>query len=173
MNAPLIDFVDGTRPRASRPAIVLLAAGIAVILAGTVLTGRSWQAREAAVAESNRVAGERAPTPVRESAPLDPRVLGAARTLAGRLATPWSELLALLEANPVKDLTLSGFEPNSERNEMRITGQARSLERVVDYLRFLQKQPRVVRAVLVSHQVQADEPGTPVRFQVQVIWRAQ
>jgi hypothetical protein len=31
----------------------------------------------------------------------------------------------------------------------------------------------VVRAMLVSHQVQAAEPGTPVRFQVQVNWRAQ
>jgi hypothetical protein len=152
---------------------VLLAAGIAVILAGTVLTGRSWQLNAVAQAESSRATEAAVPMPNRDALPVDPRVLAAARTLAGQLATPWSDLLSLLESNPGRDVTLSGFEPNSERAEMRITGQARNLERIVDYLRFLQKQPRVVRAMLVSHQVQAAEPGTPVRFQVQVNWRAQ
>ena len=34
----------------------------------------------------------------------------------------------------------------------------------------LQHDPRLSSVVLVSHQVQAQAPGTPIRFQVQAQW---
>jgi hypothetical protein len=41
---------------------------------------------------------------------------------------------------------------------------------MLSYLGALQRDDRLNTVVLVSHQVQAQTPGTPVRFQVQAGW---
>jgi hypothetical protein len=66
-------------------------------------------------------------------------------------------------------VALLAVEPASNRNEVRFAGEAKTSEALFDYLDALRGET-LREVTLVSHQVQAQTPGTPIRFQGQALW---
>src|SRR5262249_49050418 len=66
-------------------------------------------------------------------------------------------------------VALQIVEPVVSRQSLRITADARHFDALVDYLEQLQARS-LTNVVLISHQIQAQQPGTPIRFQVQAKW---
>ncbi len=172
-HAILIDFAPGARRR-SRAGRVLLAAGVTLL--GLVLwqDGRLVAERGAALDALRRLDADqaRASAPVPAAKP-DPRQLALARTtgqVASTLNTPWAGLLTSLGSTARKDVALLGVEPSVAKRSVRLTAEARDDTEMLAWLAALQHDPRLASVVLVSHQVQAQAPGTPIRFQVQAQW---
>jgi hypothetical protein len=94
----------------------------------------------------------------------------ALRQVTQKLTTPWSDLLQSLESAPNRAVALLSVEPSASRRSVRLTAEARTLPDMVAYLGALQHDARLTSVVLVSHQVQSQMPGAPVRFQIQAGW---
>jgi hypothetical protein len=152
---------------------VLLAAGLAAALVAAMQFQSAEAARMARATELNTVNGHLAgprTEGVRAGPPVDPRASKAANQIARELQMPWAEMLAALEAIPAPEVALLGVEPSALRHVVRITAEAKNSAAMLDYLQALQGGRQFSDVWLTSHLVQAQTPGTPVRFIVQLKW---
>jgi Tfp pilus assembly protein PilN len=152
---------------------LLLAAGLAAALAAGMQFQSAQAARMALASELNSASGRMAngkPETVRAGPPVDPRVSKAANQIARELQMPWAEMLAALEAVPTPEVALLGVEPSALRHVVRITAEAKNSAAMLEYLQALQGGRQFSDVWLTSHLVQAQTPGTPVRFVVQLKW---
>jgi hypothetical protein len=101
--------------------------------------------------------------------PKDARAAKAAAAILRDLSVPWPDLMATFESAARSNVALLAVEPASNRNEVRFAGEAKSSEAMFDYLDALRGET-LREVTLVSHQVQAQTPGTPIRFQGQALW---
>lgn len=104
--------------------------------------------------------------------PAEMAQIKAARQTSLSLMTPWPELLAALESPPPQVALLS-VEPSAARRSVALTAEAAGTAQMLQYLRVLQANPHLSEVALVSHQLQEQAPGTPVRFQVRANWGEQ
>jgi Tfp pilus assembly protein PilN len=103
----------------------------------------------------------------------EPGELARVRTLrqvARSLTTPWADVLESLESAPNESVALLSVEPSVAKRSLRITAEARGPQEMLDYVGALQRDGRLSRVILASHELQAKAPGTPVRFQIQAAW---
>jgi len=166
-----LDFSPARRNRLG--GWLLLAAGIAAALLAAVQFQSAEAARMAIATELNstngRLAGTKGET-VRAGPPLDPRASKAANQIVHELQMPWAEMLAALESVASADVALLGVEPSAQRHVVRITAEAKNSAIMLDYLQALQRGSQFSDVWLTSHLVQAQTPGTPVRFIIQLKW---
>jgi len=148
----------------------VLGLGIVALLAGGMELAVAWQAREQAHAElaslDKRQIGRGAAA---RSGPVDGAALRVAAAIARDLQAPWPELMRSMEASRSSDIALVQVEPVVARDSIRITGDARHAEAMLDYLEQLTEQG-LSDVVLTSHQIRPQEPGSPIRFQAQARW---
>jgi hypothetical protein len=157
-------------PAARRVRLVVLGLGVVALLAGGAELGMSWLEREQARAEL-ALLDQRRPNraPGLRSATVDGAALRVAASIARDLRAPWPELMRLMEANQSNDIALLQIEPVVARDTIRITADARHAEAMLDYLTQL-TAGGLAEVALTSHQLRTQEPGTPIRFQVQARW---
>jgi hypothetical protein len=84
---------------------------------------------------------------------------------------PWSELFASAESAAMPDVALLSIESDTDKRRVKISGEAKHLEAVLEYLRFLAARPALADVYLQSHNVQKQDPQRPVRFTVNAQWR--
>lgn len=168
-----LDFAPAAR-RAPALGWVLLGAGsvAAIVAALQFQLAHAARSREAgALTELSEQLHERRAGGGRtqRTDPRDARRAQAAAAVARELQVPWATLLGSLEAVAGRDVALLVVEPSAARQTVRITAEARTSGAMFDYLDALRAQG-LAEVALVSHQVQAQAPGTPLRFQVQARW---
>jgi Tfp pilus assembly protein PilN len=167
-----LDFAPAAQ-RAPALGWVLLGAGsvAAIVAALQFQLAHAARSREAgALTELNEQLHERrAGGRTQRTDPRDARRAQAAAAVARELQVPWATLLGSLEAVAGRDVALLVVEPSAARQTVRITAEARTSGAMFDYLDALRAQA-LAEVALVSHQVQAQAPGAPIRFQVQARW---
>jgi Tfp pilus assembly protein PilN len=154
--------------------IALLAAGLAA--AATVGTQYSQLAEESAKAEASvekfTSAARKPAAVVRPSG--DPQKVAAEMKRAGEVAfqlkVPWNDLFASVEAANTPTVALLSIESDTGKRQVKISGEAKNIESVLDYLRVLGAQPRLANVYLQSHQLQQQDPQHPVRFALGAAW---
>lgn len=104
-----------------------------------------------------------------ESTPAEARAAKTAAAVIRDLTVPWPDLMATFEGAAGRSVALLAVEPTSQRNEVRFTGEAKSSSAMLDYLDAL-RGATLTEVTLVSHQVQAQTPGVPIRFQARALW---
>ena len=178
MRAPplRLEFAPGARPR-SRLGWTMLGVALVLLLAqlaalGAALSERRRDLQALAELDARQTALAR-PRP--SSAKPDPAYLAkvkSAQRVAANLTAPWVDLLDAIESAPQQSVALLAVEPSTAKQTFRLTAEARDAQAMLAYLAALQKDRRLVSAFLVSHQVQVQTPGKPIRFQVQAGWGA-
>lgn len=169
-----LDF--GTSRRNATPlARLLLLIGLVALVWFCAHGATAWsvhrrQTNALAALESRHAIDQAATTRAEPIEPGQLAQLRLVRSTAQSLQTPWSDLLAALESAPSESVALLSIEPSVQKRTVRLTAEARNLRAMLQYIAALQKDVRLSQAVLVSHQVQLQSPGTPVRFQVQASW---
>jgi hypothetical protein len=152
--------------------------GIAVAVLGALAVTGAWLqlrsvAAQRAGLELRREALERSGNRNAELAQI--RGLGSKDTVktVRELATPWSQLLAELEAasrDNTGTVAILAIEPDHAKHRVKVTAEARNLPVALAYVKRL-KQTHVLRyAMLDSHEVRADDREHPVRFQLSADW---
>jgi Tfp pilus assembly protein PilN len=93
-----------------------------------------------------------------------------AAKVAKELAAPWAPLFALLEGATGQPVALLSLEPDGNRHELILTGEARNFAALLDYYRYLQQQPMLTTVALQTHQVSRQDRDKPVRFRITAHW---
>jgi hypothetical protein len=167
-----LDFAGGRRG-ISLVGGLLLAAGVlaacAVLLEYRVMGEHraGLETRLAALARADARA-----TPVTSSA--DARVAVSAEQAALDLATPWTLLLSELEQASKEaqgQVAVLGVEPDHAKHNVRVTAESRTLALALSYVERLQSSHSLLYPMLDRHEVRADDPQHPVRFELTGAWR--
>ncbi|MDD5330551.1 MAG: hypothetical protein PHX38_11125 [Sulfuricella sp.] len=170
-----IDFGGKRRTRARIFGIFLLAATIAGVGAQTWAYFGLRAEAEASQADRRRL-DRLASAPSIKSTPEDQERLRAELQLSNRiidkLDMPWDALFATVEATANKQAILLGVEPDAERREVRLTGEAKDAAAMLGYLRELRRASALKNAYLTDHQVNIQDPQRPVRFAIDASWVA-
>lgn len=87
------------------------------------------------------------------------------------LTIPWTALLQGIEASDMQDIALLSFEPNIKKQQVGLTGEAKSLESVLLYIEKLEAQPMLDKVYLQKHNVNEADQSKPVRFTVLAQWQ--
>lgn len=159
--------LDLVARRRIRPVVWLMLLGGTVLCADAAL-------RMAELNETIASAGSPAPR-VRGSAAarLDPtlaREWRSAEQAVQRLALPWDELFGRVEAAAYERVALLAIEPDVNKRELSITGEAPDYLAVLTYVARLGEPGMLTDVHLVRHEVRQDEPRQPLRFTVAARW---
>lgn len=95
-----------------------------------------------------------------------------AAKVAQELAAPWAPLFGVLEGAAGQPVALLSLEPDGARHELVLTGEARNFAALLDYYRYLQKQPMLNTVALKTHQVNRQDRDKPVRFRITAHWES-
>jgi hypothetical protein len=169
-----LEFAPGARPPLRTGSVMLVLS--AVLLAATSIElALIWSDNTRQARALDALDTRRSDAAAWRRAPLDPAEAArtrAMRQVAHHLAVPWADLLETLESAPVESVALLSVEPSVSKRSVRLTAETRNAQNMLAYLSALQRDARLNSVVLVSHQVQLQSPGTPVRFQIQAGWGA-
>jgi hypothetical protein len=88
-----------------------------------------------------------------------------------QLTLPWEELFRTLESVAGKQVALLALEPDLEKQQVKISGEARDMAALLSYIARLEEQPVFGTVYLQSHQLQLRDPDRPVRFALLAVWR--
>lgn len=169
-----IDFASGARRVAWQaflfPGLAFMALAVGSLEIEKVLTSHAELAEQLASLETRRPSGAPAALRSTPSSKGELTQTRAIRQVAQKLVTPWSDLLQSLESTPSRAVALLAVEPSASKRTLRLTAEARTLPDMLAYLGALQRDARLSSVVLVSHQIQTQVPGSPVRFQIQAHW---
>lgn len=88
-----------------------------------------------------------------------------------QLSVPWGSLFQTVESIDSKDVTLLMLEPDTEKQLVKISGEAKDMTAMLDYITQLENRNVFGTVFLQSHHVQLQDPQKPVRFVLLAIWR--
>lgn len=86
------------------------------------------------------------------------------------LATPWNNLLVAIEQADMQDIALLSLEPNSKKQLVVLTGEAKNLPVVLQYIKQLQQTPMLAQVYLQKHSIDEADASKPVRFSLLAKW---
>ncbi|MCB1916473.1 MAG: hypothetical protein KDG52_12255 [Rhodocyclaceae bacterium] len=107
----------------------------------------------------------------RKSEKAEREKLEGAQAVADRLAIPWGDLLAEIEAADGNDVAITALLPDPDKRVVRIEAQARDLRSMLNYNARLAASPMLGEVALITHEVALDDPDQPVRFSLSAVWR--
>jgi hypothetical protein len=167
-----MDFVGSSR-RVRWPGLLLLL--LSAVCVGMVIYEYHLVTQRRAGLEYRIAALMRARKPeAPEDAALNAKVAVSAERAAQDLATPWTLLLAELE-QASKDsqgqVALLGVEPDHAKHSVRVTAEARTLGLALNYVQRLQSSRSLEYPMLDRHEIRADDPQRPVRFELTGQWK--
>lgn len=172
MNTLWLDYQQD-RP-AHRAGAVLLALALLLLILSFVryqnLTGEA-EAWEQKLEQAARAQGIRATSAGREVKSLSLEVKRANEVLR-QLTLPWEDLLQGVEAAADKRVALLAVEPDTEKQVVKISGEAKDFAALLNYIARLNQQPVFGPVYLQSHRVMLRDPDRPVRFALQAAWRS-
>lgn len=87
------------------------------------------------------------------------------------LSVPWDALFRAVESSGSNKVTLLGLEPDIDKREVKIKGEAKNYKAVMSYMTQLQGQDEIGSVYLQRHDVQQEEPDKPVRFSILAAWQ--
>ena len=174
MAAPILtlDFKRAAFLRRSIGAWLLLCgacAGIAAALAFAAADQALLQVKQ----QTAHLRQESAPRTVQEST-MDGTQLAAeiqhANDIIRQLNLPWDTLFLALESAANKQVALLSIQPDSSKQLIHISGEARSLEDMLAYIAQLRGQETLAQITLTSHEIKLQDPDKPVRFSLSAKW---
>jgi hypothetical protein len=90
-----------------------------------------------------------------------------AEAVVRQLTLPWASLIGAIEQAATRDVAILQLQPDAEQRVLRLTAEARNRDAMFEYLKRLGAARELTNVVLVSHQVQRDEPQQPIQFSLQ------
>ncbi|BCX67326.1 MULTISPECIES: pilus assembly protein [Pseudomonas] len=96
--------------------------------------------------------------------------LAEMRKVSQQLRRPWERLFATLEAMPRENIALLTLTPDARKGQVRISAEARDLEAMLDFHQRLEATDELSDVSLLSHEIVANVPEQPVRFNLSATW---
>ncbi len=87
------------------------------------------------------------------------------------LGVPWEILFKAVESSSGSHITLLALEPDFDKKQVKISGEANSYNSLMNYITQLQGQEVFDSAYLQNHEIMVEDPDKPVRFTLVANWR--
>ena len=152
--------IDFARRRRSAPWAGRLALALAAAVAADL--GHSYATLRHSMDQAEHRLAQlpaQARSPVRSASPEE---LAAARETLERLAMPWQELLAALEAAASEDVALLAIEPDPKSGTVRISGDGKDYPAALGYVESLGRLESLSGVELVRHEAKKHAVGFTV-----------
>lgn len=93
-----------------------------------------------------------------------------AREIISWLNLPWEPVFDSLELAASKEVALLSLQPNAASRAIRISGEAKNLQGLVEYVEALEREPVFRTVHLVNYRIKQDHPQRPVDFLIALSW---
>jgi len=93
------------------------------------------------------------------------------RETVADLSTPWNALLGALETIQAPDIALLNLQPNKKKQQLTLTGQAKNVQKMLDYVQAVSSLKMLSNAYLQNHVVEMNDPNKPVNFTIVANWK--
>lgn len=167
-----LDFAPRQR-KVSLASLTLLTAALLCFVLAALEVGFKLtdNARQSYLIANANAATSRLTAPIKSTRPsaAEAARVKFVRQTSHTLATPWADLLMVLESAP-SNVALLQLDPSASKRSLSLTAEAADAADMLNYLQALQADQRLSNVVLVSHQVQLQAPGAPWRFKVRANW---
>jgi Tfp pilus assembly protein PilN len=90
---------------------------------------------------------------------------------AARLTIPWDSLFKTVETAADKSVALLSLQPNFQKRELKIAGEAEDYGAVLKYIERLEQGGALTGVRLVSHEVVVRPNAMRMRFELSAGWR--
>ena len=172
MQHSYLDFVDTRRPTRAAGWLLLVVglSGSAAVFTWHQLYLQPFNAANAAKLQS--LEASQAALPKMNEAQMVAEWTRAI-TVADELNLPWEKLFATFEAKAVDQVALLSLDPDVGKRELTLTGEAKNLEAMLAYYRWLQQQPIFTGLALHTHQINRQDQQNPIRFRITAKWMTQ
>lgn len=105
------------------------------------------------------------------SVSIQPEQLKKLQETVNALAIPWNALFEAIEQSDQKDIALLSLEPNSQKQQIVITGEAKNLQVALAYIAQLEDQSALSQVFLQKHSIDEANVSKPVSFTVFAKWQ--
>lgn len=156
-------------------------AGIALLLAGLAAAGYGGMryydlSSEISLLEEKRLTLEHRMHGASQKRPFsqNPQQLAAeiklANEVVAQLTLPWDALFKDVEMAPSDRVALLAIQPDAQKHLIKITGEAKDFDAMLEYIKFLQARGSFAGVYLQSHHIQQQVAEKPVRFALIATW---
>ncbi|WP_229219916.1 hypothetical protein [Rugamonas fusca] len=165
--------------------LVLLAAGLLALAPAAI----NWSARQQAVSRLESQLAQARPRPIARPAraPAEQRALEqqvkAVAAAVRQLNLPVARLIKTVQPPRDVRVALLALDLNSQpaadagagtsttpAGALKIAAEAETMQDMINYLAFLNQQPLFQSVYLVKHEMNANAPDHPYRFQMEAQW---
>lgn len=91
----------------------------------------------------------------------------SAEAVVRQLTVPWAGVVQAIEQAAMRDVAILQLQPDADSRSLKLVAEARQREAMFEYLRRLAAARGLSDVVIVSHQVQRDDPQRPIQFALQ------
>jgi hypothetical protein len=88
-----------------------------------------------------------------------------------QLALPWAGIVQAVESASMPEVGVLNMQPDAQQRVLRITGEAKTREAMLEYARRIGQSKALTDVYLVNHQVQKEDPSRPIQFALQASFR--
>jgi len=168
-----LDFYD-TRRRTSWPNRMLLLGGILVValmsfqFVETQTAIGSLQSQQAVLEQTHHHTRKLHLTP--EQAQNMRAELKDAKTVLSQLNLPWGQLFQDIGASQQNEVALLSIVPDVPKHTIKLSGEAKDLTSVLNYIQSLQRAKSLGPVYLQNHHVETRSAQQPVRFTLLATW---
>ena len=95
-----------------------------------------------------------------------------ANRAAAQLTIPWDDLFDAVEsATDNKRVALLALQPNFQKRELKISGEAEEFGAIIEYIGRLERGEALGEVRLISHEVMSRQSSSGIRFELMAKWR--
>ena len=170
MRVLMLDLHNTRRPVALPNLLLLLfslatALGLALYTLQTFSEVEKLELQQRTFEHDSRQTVEPRPSP-KDQQQLHDEIKDANEVLA-RIGLPWERLFQDIESSPRDNIALLSINPDAVKRRLTITGEAKSLDDMLNYIRKLQEKGSMTR---VFHHVELKSAQHPIHFIVEASW---
>lgn len=171
MRLTRVDFV-ASAARSSRMGGIIFLVG--VLLAGAAVMDDASRSEELLRSHEHlkkaRVAYKRVEVAHAPRQGHEPAGFKQSGDIAQRLALPWGDLLDALENADNENVALLAIEPDAERSRLRLSGEAKNMDALVDYIKSVDGKAGIAELRLTTQQVKQNDAQHPIEFVLEANW---
>lgn len=94
-----------------------------------------------------------------------------ANQVVRQLGLPWNALFNAVETSGGQSIALLSLEPDLHKGTVKISGEAKDLNALLNYVKLLSMREEFGSVMLQNHQIRQDDPEKPVRFSLLGHWK--
>ena len=171
-----IDFIEQPFLSASN----FSAAGIFCLLLGLIFATFSWQYYRsqqsllaldtAELKQTTKQSKTFSASIVKSELLINPKEKLQIQQMVSVLTVPWVELLEGIEQADMQNIVLINLSPNLRKQQIQLSGEAKDLPSVLQYVKQLEMQPMLSQVYLQKHVVNTQSIAKQVTFNVIARW---